>query len=306
MTEREATDELFRASLDAFVETRARLAAALAEAGSKAEGQALKKIRRPSPSAWATNQVVRRARAELDAFLEASDRLRASQGAIIAGRGDRGVFQADTEELRRATAALAEAARRLLTELGRPDDRAVVERVLANGRAAALTEAARAALLAGALVADLDGGGDAFGGLLAAGAALAPPGPPARPTAPTGPPARPTAPRAAVALVATPRAPDEDARRREQEARARELADATRDETSARDALASAEAASTRARAALADARARAEAAHEAAREAERAVRDAEAALRCAQREAAEAETRAGRATRRREVLQKK
>ncbi|HVU49875.1 MAG TPA: hypothetical protein VHL80_04265, partial [Polyangia bacterium] len=151
MQEREALDELFGASLDAFVETRARLAAALSAAGHKAEAQALKKVRRPSPSSWATNQVVRRARAEIDAFLEASDRLRGSQGAIVAGRGDRGVFQADAEDLRRATAALAEAARRLLAELGRPDDRALVDRVLANARAAALTEAARASLLGGAL-----------------------------------------------------------------------------------------------------------------------------------------------------------
>ena len=48
----EVVDELFTASLEAFVETRARLAAALLAAGRKEEGQALKKVRRPSPSAW--------------------------------------------------------------------------------------------------------------------------------------------------------------------------------------------------------------------------------------------------------------
>jgi hypothetical protein len=298
MQDREAKDELFGASLDAFVETRARLAAALAAAGHKADGQALKKLRRPSPSAWATNQVVRRARGEVDAFLDASDRLRASQDGLLAGRGDRGVYQADTEELRRATSALAEAARQLLSELGRPDDRAVVDRVLANARAAALTDAARALLLEGALAADLDGG-DAFGGLLAGGAALSP--------------EKASSPRPAPA----PSPREADARRREQDAarereaaareqaRARELTDARRDEATARDASAAADGASTRARAALDEARQRADAAHEAAREAERAVREAEAALRAAQREAAEAEIRAGRATRRREMLEK-
>jgi hypothetical protein len=298
-----ALEELFGASLDAFVETRARLAGALAAAGRKAEAQALKKVRRPSPSAWATNQVVRRARADVDAFLDASDRLRGSQDAIVAGRGDRGVYQADVEELRRATAALAEAARRILAELGRSEDRSVVERVLANARAAALTEAGRAALLGGALAADLDGGVDAFGGLLAGGALPAPTS--TAPPAPRPPPAR-----------VEPSARDGAADRRAQEARAaetrareaaraQELADARRDEGAARGAATAATAAVTRARAALDEARRRAEAAQHAAREAERALHDAEAALRGAQREAADAETRAGRATRRRESLEK-
>ena len=102
MDKREAEDQLFAASLDAFVETRARLAAALAAAGQKEDGQALKKLRRPSASAWATNQVVRRARAALNLFLEASARLRGSQGAIVAGRGDRGQYQADVDEDRKS------------------------------------------------------------------------------------------------------------------------------------------------------------------------------------------------------------
>ena len=273
MDEEEALDELFGASLDAFVETRTRLAAGLVAAGHKAEAQALKKVRRPSPSAWATNQVVRRARGEVDAFLDASERLRGSQGAMVTGRGDRGVYQADTEDLRRATSALAEAARRLLAELGRPDDRAVVDRVLANVRAAALTEDARATLLGGALVADLDGG-DAFGGLLAAeGAATQataratsprPVPPPAR----LRRPARPTPTRADRSRRAAARA-SAGARRR-----------APRREAAARDAAAKADAASARARTALDEARAGAPGPPTRRRaRAERGVREAEAAL---------------------------
>ena len=300
MDQRDALDELFTATLDAFVETRARLAAALTAAGRKDDAQALKKVRRPSPSAWATNQIVRRARAEVDAFLEASDRLRGSQGAIVAGRGDRGVYQADVEDLRRATATLTDAARRILAELGRDDDRPVVERALANARAAALTDAGRQALLGGALLADLEGEIDAFGGLLGAGAPA---------TAAT--PAHASATKPEASRPATgPSAREQEAQRREQEARAREesrareLADARRDETAAREAWAAAHAASSQARAALEDARRRAEETQQA-REAERAVRDAEAAHARAQRDATEAETRAGRATRRREALEK-
>jgi len=288
LTPREAREELFTTAPDAFVDTRARLAAALLAAGQKAEGQALKKVRRPSPSAWATNQVVRRARAEVDAFLEASARLRGSQGAIVAGRGDRGVYQADVEELRQATGALTAAARRIVDDLGRADDRPIIERVVANARAAALTDAGRKALLEGALVVDLDGGADVFGGLLA-GAAL--------PTSvATRPREAPPAPKST--------AREEEARHRAQEG-ARALEAARRDEAAARQTAAATEAAAARTRVSVEEARRRLDDAHEAARAAERALREAEATHRGAQRDAAEAETRAGRATRRRESLDK-
>jgi hypothetical protein len=290
MDPRQATGELFSAPLDAFVETRARLAAALIAAGHRAEGQALKKLRKPSPSAWATNQVVRRARAQVDAFLAASEHLRESQGAIVAGRGDRGVYQADIEELRGATAALADATRRVLAEAGRGGDRALVDRVVANARTAALTDGARAQLLGGELEADLDGGADAFGGLLAAGAVAraAPPRPQApKPAPPAGPTAR-----------------EQEAQRRE-EARRRELEEATRDETEARAAAATAETAAKRAREHLDEARRRVDEAERAVRDASHALREAETAQRAAQREADDAAARAGRATRRREALEK-
>lgn len=291
MDPRQATGELFSAPLDAFVETRARLAAALIAAGHRAEGQALKKLRKPSPSAWATNQVVRRARGELDAFLAASEHLRESQGAMVTGRGDRGVYQADIEELRGATAALADAARRVLEEAGRGDDRALVDRVVANARTAALTEAVRAQLLGGELEADLDGGADAFGGLLAAGV-----------VAPAGPPRTPAP---APATPAGPTAREQEVQRRE-EARRRELEEATRDETEARAAATTAEIAAKRAREDLDEARRRVDEAERAVREASQALREAETAQRGAQREADEAAARAGRATRRREALEKK
>ncbi|HEY2729865.1 MAG TPA: hypothetical protein VGK52_07975 [Polyangia bacterium] len=289
MTPRDAREELFTTALDAFVETRTRLAAALLAAGQKAEGQALKKVRRPSPAAWATNQVVRRARAEVDAFLEASARLRGSQGAIVAGRGDRGVYQADVEELRRATGALTAAARRIVEDLGRGDDRPIIERVVANARAAALTDAGRKELLEGALVADLESDADVFGGLLAGD--------------PLPTPAA-TRPREAPRPAPKPSARDEEARHRAQES-ARALEAARRDEADARQTAATTEAAAARTRAAVEEARRRLDDAHEAARAAERALREAEAAHRGAQRDEAEAETRAGRATRRREGLEK-
>jgi hypothetical protein len=293
MDERAAIEELFTAPLEAFVETRTRLAAALGAGGLKAEARALKQVRRPSPAAWATNQVVRRARGEVDAFLAASDRLRGSQGAMVSGRGDRGVYQADVDELRRVTGALAAAARRTLAALGRADDRALVERILANARAGALTDAARQALLAGALVADLDGGADAFGGLLGAGAALVAAAEPAKAPEATPP---------ASAAGARARADDEARRRREEQARALEAA--RREETEARAGAAAATAALARARGDFDERTARLDDARRAARDAVLALRVAEARRRDAERAAAEAEARAGRATRRREALE--
>jgi hypothetical protein len=274
MDERDALDQLFASPLEGFVEARARLAGELAAAGRKADAQALKKARKPSASAWATNQVVRRARAEVDAFLGASARLRQDQAAMLAGRTDRAAYQARADELRQATAALADAARRVLGALGRDDDRHVVERIVANARAAALTDEARAALLEARLVADLDGGAEVFGGLLAEGAAAL-----ALPTARAPAPAAPPTERA-------PTARELEARRRDEE-RARQLEAARREETAARAVAATATAAATRAR--------------EARDEARRRLDDAEAELARAERDAAGAEAGAARASRHRE-----
>ncbi len=250
MDAREALDELYAAPLDGFVEARARLGAALAAAGSKADAQALKKARKPSASAWATNQVVRRARAEVDAFLDASARLRQDQAAMLAGLADRETYQARADELRRATGALADAARRVLDELGRGDDRQLVDRVVANARGAALTDGARAALLEGRLAVDVDAGVDAFGGLLADGAAVvvAP--------APSRAPAAATRPAAAAPAPSAPTTRELEARRREEE-RARQREAARREEIAARAVAETAAAAAARAREARDEARRR-------------------------------------------------
>ena len=279
MDTRDALEQLFAAPLDGFVETRARLAAALGAAGRKGDAQTLKKARKPSPSAWATNQVVRRARVEVDAFLDASARLRREQAAMLARRTDRVAYQARADELRQATAGLADAARRVLGELGRGDDRHVVERIVANARAAALTDEARAALLDGRLVADLDGGAAAFGGLLVEGAAaemLAAPS--------SAPPA------SAPPATRGPTARELEARRREEE-RARQLEAARREEDAARATAAAAAATAARTRSAVDEAR--------------RQLDDAEETLRRAQRDADNAEAGALRATRHRETFER-
>jgi hypothetical protein len=179
----QATDELLAAPWESFVETRTRLADELARAGKRDDSRALKKIRRPPASAWATNQVVRQQRAAVEAYLAASDELRARQAAMLEGGGDRGAYQGAAEAFRQATASLTQSIRQVLQQGGREPDRAQIEGVMANVRAAALGQAEgsdrRAELLAGRLLADLSTGEaeleSVFGASLAAGAAATAP-----------------------------------------------------------------------------------------------------------------------------------
>ena len=275
MDVRATLDELYGAPLDRFVETRDRLAAELARAGLKDDSRALKKRRRPTPSAWATNQVVRRARVAVDDFFAAADRVRRSQAAVVAGRGGPSGYQADVDGLRRVTAALAEAGRRVLAEASRGDDRQLVDRVVENVRAAAVDEARRSELLAGELGTDLDAGDAFFGGLIVA------------------------APSESGASSHSER--QEEQQRDRDEEHARRLADARRDETAAAVDAARAEDAASAAQRRADDARARlrvAEAAVGAAREVARAAEAAalaatEDAKRAGARAHATAQTRA-------------
>lgn len=169
MTPSQARKELFGAALDRFVAERDRLASALTQGGAVAEGRALRKLRRPSPSAWLTNQVTRRAPEAVRAFFAASDAFRDAQDAMLARKTDRAHFQAALHAVRAATAALGDAARDALSEHGRAVDVHLVERVLANFRAAGLSSAARNALLAGELERDLQAETDALSTLVGAG-----------------------------------------------------------------------------------------------------------------------------------------
>jgi hypothetical protein len=270
MTAPAPTDELYAAPLAEFVATRDRLAADLVRAGRKGEGQALKKLRRPSASAWATNQVVREARAAVDEMLAASDRLRRSQDALLAGRSDQVAYQEGVDDLRRATAALGAAAREVLGRAGRGE---LVDGVIANVRVAGLDAAdGRQQLLEGRLTVDLEAGDQGLAALLGTGARADGPLPP--------PPPR----------VAAPAATSEAARREKEkrEEHARRLAAARSEAASAREVSLRAETAARTARAAHEAAAARVE-------EAERALSDQRDALRFARKSLDDAEKHAAR-----------
>jgi hypothetical protein len=291
----ETLAQLYEARPEDFVAARERLAGELARAGKKDEARELKKLRRPAPTAWATNQVVRRARGAVDGFLAASDELRARQDALLAGRGDQTAYQAGVEGLRQATSAVAAAAREALAAAGRADDRALVDAAIANLRVAALSDERRAELLQARLATDLAPADDGLAALGLAGATLGPGGAKPRLVSVPMPPRRDDEARAKVA----------EKERREAEERDRALADARKDEAAARDAAARADAAARGATAAREQARTRLAEAEQAVTDAREALRAAEAAQRDAAREQARADGEARAATRRRESLER-
>jgi hypothetical protein len=275
-------DELYAAPLAEFVATRDRLAATAAREGRKDEAQALKKVRKPAATAWATNQVVREARDAVDGMLSASDRLRRGQEALLAGRSDQAAYQAGVDELRAATAALGAAARDVLDKAGK-GARELVDGVIANVRVAALAAAQRAELLEARLTTDLEAGDQGLAGFLGAGVPSAP--------APT----RSAAPVVSLEAARRERAEREDHARRVTEARA--------EATTAREVATRAEAAAQKARAARDAAQARVDEAERALAAAREGRATAQGALDAAERHLAAVAAEAQAAARRLDAL---
>ena len=163
-----ALERLYAVAPRDFTRARNSLAAELRKSKDTDAARAVARLRRPSATLWAVNQLARHARAPLERFLDAVDRLRHTQlsdprGAMEAMRAERAQLEA---LVTRAEQALAEAgyspsaqARRRIgdTLLGAAADRHHAE-ALAHGRLAeelhapgfdALTGATRLRLVQG-------------------------------------------------------------------------------------------------------------------------------------------------------------
>src|ERR671922_345069 len=144
MTAARALERLYAVPPKDFTRTRNSLAAELRKARDTDAASAIARLRRPSATLWAVNQLARHARASLERFLDAVDRLRRTQlsdprGAMEAMRAERAQLEA---LVARAEQALSEAgyspsaeARRRIgdTLLGAAADRRHAE-ALAHGR----------------------------------------------------------------------------------------------------------------------------------------------------------------------------
>jgi hypothetical protein len=143
-------DRLYDLPLEAFTKARNELAAELSRSGRKDEAEQVRHLRKPSAGAWAANQLARRHRRELDAFLKTAAQLRSAQ----LGTGD----------VRAATQAERDALARLLRLAGEYGSDAQLARVRETLQAAAVDDEAAELLRAGRLERELETAG--FGALL--------------------------------------------------------------------------------------------------------------------------------------------
>ena len=155
MTEgEEGVDELYGQDPNDFVAARNDLVKRLKTAGDKALAAEVAKLKRPTPAAWAVNQLARRHREELEELVRLGGALRDAQDRALAG-DDPGDMRQAGRARREAVARLADRADRLLVERGGAAG-AHAGDVTATLEAASLDAEAGAAVLAGRLATELE------------------------------------------------------------------------------------------------------------------------------------------------------
>lgn len=159
-------DRLFGLPLDEFTDARNELARRLKKDGSADEAAAVQALAKPTVTAWTVNQLARTDADGVRELLDAGEALRSAQAGLLAGEDASGSLRAATTQERDALRSLIHRAEALLQTAGRPAPRAMLERVAATLRAAAVDDEGRRLLEAGRLTAELDPAG--FGGLAGA------------------------------------------------------------------------------------------------------------------------------------------
>lgn len=152
-------DELYALPLEEFTAARNALAKEVGRQGDKAAAAEIKRLPKPSKTAWALNQLARREAAEVKQLLDAGARLRDAQQRALSG---------DASRLRDATRTEQEHVNRLvdaaLAILG-GDGGAAEERLRRTLRAAANDPGIGDLLRRGRLVADVEASGFGLEGL---------------------------------------------------------------------------------------------------------------------------------------------
>jgi hypothetical protein len=151
-------ERLFELPLAEFTAARNDLARRLKRAGQADAAARVQALRKPTIPVWAINQLARRRPADVEALIAAGDELRAVQEAGLAG-GDRDQLRAATSAERDARRKLTQQAHETLTASGQRPTPAVLERIAATVRTAALDPRGRELLAAGMLVEELESSG---------------------------------------------------------------------------------------------------------------------------------------------------
>src|SRR5262245_18587450 len=110
----ERIDALYDRPLEEFVAARNALAKELGKEGAKDKAAEVKLLAKPSISAFALNQLVRKHGEAVNAFLRASDRLARAQLRAMSGAGNDQDFKNATAEQRAALDELLELAEPIL------------------------------------------------------------------------------------------------------------------------------------------------------------------------------------------------
>jgi len=160
----EATEGLFALDPGEFVAARNDLVKALRKAGDRELAASVAELRRPSPAAWAVNQLARNRRDDVENLVGLGRALREAQERALGG-ADATLLRQAGRARRDAVAALADAAVDILAERGSGADAHTGE-ITATLEAASLDPAAGEAVLEGRLTSGLDppsGFGDGAG-----------------------------------------------------------------------------------------------------------------------------------------------
>lgn len=147
-------DELYGLPVDEFTSARDRLAAELLDQGDRDAAARVKKFRKPTLSAWAVNQLVRRHPSEVQELLSVGDEVRAAQRAALSGGGAEGIREI-TGRRRRVVDRLLDRAGELLAQAGHATGRATLDKVGETLMAATVDEEAADAVRAGRLAREL-------------------------------------------------------------------------------------------------------------------------------------------------------
>jgi hypothetical protein len=161
-----AIDRLYGLPLDEFTSARDELAGRLRRDGDASTAAEIKRLRKPTVSAWALNQVSHHNAKQINELIEAGGRLREAQDELLAGGGREALDQAAEDE-RRLVAELARQAERELVAASRSVSSSVQEKLRDTLHAAASDDEAREALSAGRLLREYTATG--LGPLLEAG-----------------------------------------------------------------------------------------------------------------------------------------
>jgi hypothetical protein len=148
-------DPLFEVPLDEFVGVRNELARRLRKEGRDEQAAEVAALRRPTVPVWVVNQLARRQRRDVDLLLDAGHRLRAAQAESKPERA-RDAFANARDAEREAMRRLRAGAEELLAAERGTASPALVDRVLATLRAAAVSEEGRELLARGRLTEELE------------------------------------------------------------------------------------------------------------------------------------------------------